>query len=236
MLQNKCLSKQECSLKYVCVYLLMMYIFYVHINIECENQTAINNGTMQVIGGVDGIWTYNSTVYYVCETGFNLTFNVPMRCLSNGTWEGRQPACDIVTCLPPTTPSNGSILSANTIFQYMDDVWFSCHDGFNLIGANTTKCNETGQWSSGTPKCQIRDCGNLTNPTNGSVQHTGGTTVGQIAYYNCSAGYMLNGTTNRTCNASGIWTLETPTCDVICKFYSSTLVIYIDEMFIERML
>ena len=37
------------------------------------------------------------------------------------------------------------------------------------------------------------DCGSLTDPDNGSVHHTAGTTNGQTATYSCYTGYNLVG-------------------------------------------
>ena len=56
------------------------------------------------------------------------------------------------------------------------------------------------------------DCGNLTDPANGSVNHTAGTTVGQTANYRCNTGYGLVGDSNRTCQAIGNWSESAPTC------------------------
>ena len=56
------------------------------------------------------------------------------------------------------------------------------------------------------------DCGNLTDPVNGQVNHTAGTTVGQTATYSCNTGYSLVGDNTRTCQAIGNWSGSTPTC------------------------
>ena len=56
------------------------------------------------------------------------------------------------------------------------------------------------------------DCGNLTDPANGSVNHTAGTTFRQIATYSCNTGYNPVGDGTRTCQASGFWSGSAPTC------------------------
>ena len=56
------------------------------------------------------------------------------------------------------------------------------------------------------------DCGTLTNPANGQVNHTAGTTFGQTATYSCDRGYNLVGGTIRTCQATGVWVGSAPTC------------------------
>ena len=55
------------------------------------------------------------------------------------------------------------------------------------------------------------NCDNLTDPTNGQVNHTAGTTLGQTATYSCNTGYNLVGGSIRTCQAMG-WSGSAPTC------------------------
>ena len=56
------------------------------------------------------------------------------------------------------------------------------------------------------------DCGHLTDPANGSVTHTSGTTFGQTATYSCNTGYNLVGNRSQTCQATGNWSGSEPTC------------------------
>ena len=57
----------------------------------------------------------------------------------------------------------------------------------------------------------VIDCGNLTDPDNGTVNFTT-TTSKSTATYNCDTGYILNGDTNRTCQSNGTWSGSSPTC------------------------
>ena len=56
------------------------------------------------------------------------------------------------------------------------------------------------------------NCGTLTNPANGRVSYTAGTTFGQTATYSCNTGYRLLGGHSRTCQATGRWSGSVPTC------------------------
>ena len=49
------------------------------------------------------------------------------------------------------------------------------------------------------------DCGSLTDPANGQVNHTTGTILEQTATYSCNTGYNLVGDSTRTCQATGVW-------------------------------
>ena len=73
------------------------------------------------------------------------------------------------------------------------------------------------------------NCGSLTDPVNGSVNHTAGTTFGQTATYSCNTGYELVGNSIHTCQASGNWSGSVPTCrgvllksDLKCAFTQET--------------
>ena len=58
----------------------------------------------------------------------------------------------------------------------------------------------------------VVNCGTLTNPANGQVAHTAGTTFGRTATYSCDSGYNLVGESVRTCLATGVWSGSAPTC------------------------
>jgi len=167
-----------------------------------NNENMPELGSIATYSCIEGYYTLNSTTRYC-----------------NMTWNSTEPECEPVSCLPPHLPANGSYVSEKTTHHYGDIIDFSCLPGFKLIGEDSSFCNSTGQWSKESPSCQIKDCGNLTDPINGTVSHSDGTSFNQSAYYNCSEGYRLNGTDTRTCNVSGNWTFEAPTCDVIRKCY-----------------
>ena len=61
----------------------------------------------------------------------------------------------------------------------------------------------------------VVDCGSLTDPDNGLVTRTAGTTFGQTATYSCNTGYNLVGDSIRTCQATGNWSGSAPTCEGI---------------------
>ena len=60
------------------------------------------------------------------------------------------------------------------------------------------------------------DCGPLTDPANGQVDHTAGTSLGQTATYSCNTGYNLVGNGTRTCQATGNWSGSAITCQGVC--------------------
>ena len=67
------------------------------------------------------------------------------------------------------------------------------------------------------------DCGSLTDPANGQVDLTSGTTFGLNATYNCNTGYNLVGDSTRTCQATGNWSGSKPTCQGILLKSNGTI-------------
>ena len=67
------------------------------------------------------------------------------------------------------------------------------------------------------------DCGTLTDPANGSVNHTAGTSLGLTATYSCDTGYNLVGDSTRTCQAAGVWSGSEPTCQGVLLEDDDTL-------------
>ena len=63
------------------------------------------------------------------------------------------------------------------------------------------------------------NCGNLTDPANGQVNHTSGTTFRENATYSCNTGYNLVGDSIHTCQAAGNWSGSAPTCAGIQAIY-----------------
>ena len=59
----------------------------------------------------------------------------------------------------------------------------------------------------------VVDCGDLTDPANGQVNHTAGTTFRQTATYSCNIGYNLVGNSTRVCQDTANWSQSAPTCN-----------------------
>ena len=82
----------------------------------------------------------------------------------------------------------------------------------------------------------VVNCGTLSNPANGQVNHTAGTTLGQTATYSCNTGYNLVGDNTRTCQATGTWSGSAPTCQCMyvfitlyaCTYTGGTSYLYIE--------
>ena len=62
----------------------------------------------------------------------------------------------------------------------------------------------------------VVDCGLLSDISNGQVNTSSGTTYNQTVTYSCYTGYYLVGSSVRTCQADGTWSLTAPVCE--CEY------------------
>ena len=92
-------------------------------------------------------------------------------------------------------------------------------DYFTSIFNCNSSCSQN--LSVKVPKCQSyaclvfaagMRCPTLSNPANGHVSYTSGTTFGLTATYSCNTGYNLSGNSIRTCQATRMWSGSPPTC------------------------
>ena len=138
----------------------------------------------------------------------------------------------VVDCNALSDPANGQVSTTGTTFR--ETATYSCNTGYDLVGDNTRTCQATGNWSGSAPTCEcmlllsnipikyvhnvfllstVIDCNALSDPANGQVSHTAGTTFEQTATYSCDTGYNLVGDSTRTCGAAGAWSGSEPTCE-----------------------
>ena len=127
--------------------------------------------------------------------------------------------------------------------------WYMSCNGFMALGAFYAHTHRiyiilNSSWSS----CLVTycivltgaDCGSLTNPANGLVNHTAGTTLGQTATYSCNTGYYLVGNSIRTCQVTEVWSGSAPTCqgrmDIhmhFCGFSQHSFIYYFIYVFLS---
>ncbi|XP_019633428.1 PREDICTED: CUB and sushi domain-containing protein 3-like [Branchiostoma belcheri] len=112
-------------------------------------------------------------------------------------------------CQSPTAPTNGALSTTATSYQTV--VNFTCNTGYVLNGTTNTTCQANGTWSNPVPTCTPIQCHTLMVPTNG-VLSTTATSYQTVVNFTCNPGYVLNGTTNTTCQANGTWSNPAPTC------------------------
>ncbi|XP_036420118.1 L-selectin-like, partial [Colossoma macropomum] len=100
--------------------------------------------------------SYNSTCTFSCEEGFELRGSNTTQCDHTGQWTHKTPTCSAVQCSSISGNSSGWSLNCShpiSTNSYNSTCTFSCEEGFELRGSNTTQCDHTGQWTHKTPTC-----------------------------------------------------------------------------------
>ncbi|XP_052804614.1 sushi, von Willebrand factor type A, EGF and pentraxin domain-containing protein 1-like [Mya arenaria] len=174
--------------------------------IDCGLLSNPAGGSVALTNGT----TYGKIATITCSSGHTLVGPATVTCLKSQQWSHNS-TCQIQDCRTLPNPSNGAVDTvAGTTFG--STAQYSCNPGYSLQGHNSRTCQETGQWSSTAPTCNIKDCKALADPTNGNVDQSQGTKYGQTVTYTCRAGYQIVGMGTRLCEADGQWTGSPPTC------------------------
>ncbi|XP_065845035.1 complement receptor type 2-like isoform X2 [Oscarella lobularis] len=97
-------------------------------------------------------------IHYECQAGFALQGHSKRKCLPEGKWSGPLPLCKNVSCTKLLAPLNGRIAKYD-----IDNITFSCFDGYDMIGADQLVCMPNGQWNGKAPRC-IRNYGGCQVP------------------------------------------------------------------------
>uniref|UniRef100_A0A671PZU1 CUB and sushi domain-containing protein 1-like n=1 Tax=Sinocyclocheilus anshuiensis TaxID=1608454 RepID=A0A671PZU1_9TELE len=160
-------------------------------------------------------FNYRNTVMYHCKRGFYLLGSSVLTCQSNGFWDRSLPKCLPISCSDPGTPPF-AVMSGQK-FTTRAVVHYSCSQGRTLVGNATRQCLDDGRWSGSPPYCSGDNpgfCGDPGIPPHGSrlgeeFRHK------SLLRFTCEAGYVLIGSSERTCLQNGSWSRIQPVCEVI---------------------
>ena len=179
-------------------------------SIGCGEITqSLLSGTINKTGtGFDAI------AEYTCNLGYRRLGPANRKCHMNGTWSEAIPICLINFCPIPVVPTNGRKIGNGIIFN--STVSFSCDEGYILEGSSKRTCMDNRKWSGEDPVCVISMCPALIdNEFENGVIEISSNAIGSKAIYKCNVGYILNGSSFRTCEVSGIWSEYVPICEII---------------------
>uniref|UniRef100_A0A669EP24 CUB and Sushi multiple domains 3 n=1 Tax=Oreochromis niloticus TaxID=8128 RepID=A0A669EP24_ORENI len=157
-------------------------------------------------------FTFGSTVRYSCLGGRQLKGESSRTCQLNGMWSAPMPFCSGDTtgsCGDPGIPSHGS--REQTDFRIRSKVYFSCSEGYELIGSSERMCFPNGTWSGTQPNCTTVTCSAPPAISNGVLQGND-FEWGSSVSYSCSPGYELSFPAVLTCVANGTWSGMLPQC------------------------
>ena len=161
------------------------------------------------------VFTYGGRLTFTCDLGYNLTGAASSTCLATGQWSSRSPNCVPISCdgASVTAPANGfrDGKRIGDVFTFGQTVIFTCNVGYNLLGANSSECLASADWSALPPVCQPVECGMIEEPQNGARMGEEFTFNKAVAF-RCNPGYILLGKNVSLCTASGEWEYPSPSC------------------------
>uniref|UniRef100_A0A672ZAZ8 CUB and Sushi multiple domains 3a n=1 Tax=Sphaeramia orbicularis TaxID=375764 RepID=A0A672ZAZ8_9TELE len=174
--------------------------------VDCGHPGSPPNG---VLSGDK--FTFGSTVRYSCLGGRQLKGESSRTCQLNGMWSAPMPFCsgNPGSCGDPGIPSHGS--REQTDFRIRSKVYFSCSEGYDLIGSAERMCFPNGTWSGTQPFCKPVTCPAPPAISNGVLQGSD-FEWGSSVSYSCSPGYELSFPAVLSCVANGTWSGMLPQC------------------------
>ncbi|XP_006872718.1 PREDICTED: E-selectin [Chrysochloris asiatica] len=193
----------------------------------CEAPKVPEHGTLVCTHPL-GDFSYNSSCSVTCEKGYLPSSMEATQCTSSGEWSAPIPACNVVECDALTSPANGSMecFQSPGSFLWNTTCAFDCEEGFELMGAQNLQCTSSGNWDNKRPTCKAVTCGDISRPSNGSVDcnhsPSGEFTFQSSCHFTCKQGFKLQGPAQVECTAQGQWTQQIPTCEALqCKALSN---------------
>ncbi|XP_016400283.1 CUB and sushi domain-containing protein 1-like, partial [Sinocyclocheilus rhinocerous] len=183
--------------------------------VNCTDPGHVENGVRQVLPSGPHRYSFQTTVSYSCNPGYYLLGTSTLSCQGDGTWDRSLPRCLLVLCdrpsMPPYAQISGDRRTVGSVIR------FSCIGQRSIVGNTTRMCQLDGQWSGSLPHCSGDSaglCGDPGIPVHG-IRLGEEFTVGSIVRFSCEPGYVLKGSSERTCLANGSWVGIQPECHVI---------------------
>ncbi|XP_070563038.1 LOW QUALITY PROTEIN: sushi, von Willebrand factor type A, EGF and pentraxin domain-containing protein 1-like [Ptychodera flava] len=178
--------------------------------IKCRTPDNIAHGRV-----MQSDYFFDSTIEYVCNSGYELNGSRIRRCLSDSTWSGTMPTCTAVSCGAPPSVDNGEyILQHRGDYTLGNRVQYICNPGFIININEGLVCRADGIWHGTVPVCSRKSCSQPSRPPNGMIK-SGSFLYGDILEYGCLSGYNLIGTSTRRCQSTGQWSGSLPTCEPV---------------------
>ncbi|KAL7859362.1 hypothetical protein SRHO_G00145090 [Serrasalmus rhombeus] len=167
--------------------------------------------------GAEGI-LFGASATAQCNEGYRLLGYTDRHCRDSG-WDGREPVCEVVKCLPPPEIPNGQPDEPlQDVYEYGQAVTYVCNAGYTRFGDSIVSCSNKGTFQPSPPECKKKTCGPLPDFPNGryiySPEGAEGILFGASAAAECNEGYRLLGYTDRHCRDSG-WDGREPVCEVV---------------------
>ncbi|XP_066291051.1 sushi, von Willebrand factor type A, EGF and pentraxin domain-containing protein 1-like [Branchiostoma lanceolatum] len=128
-----------------------------------------------------------------------------------------------VTCVMPSSPLNGVLMSLSCSNHLGSVAEYQCHEGFSLVGSSVRECQADGRWSGEQTRCEANTCTPLQLPDHGEFRPSacaeGDVLFNTQCSLTCEWAFELRGAEDSStlCRADGTWSLDMTdaTCEEI---------------------
>ncbi|NWZ40786.1 LYAM2 protein, partial [Brachypodius atriceps] len=121
------------------------------------------------------------------------------------------------SCDPLKKPDHGSLECHHPLgdFSYNSSCTVQCEEGYELTALDSVHCTSAGLWSAPLAACKAVRCGAVPRPAEGSVscdRAPAELTAGSRCDFQCTEGYVLEGSPSTECLPQGLWSEPVPKC------------------------
>lgn len=167
----------------------------------------------------DGTYILNDKVNYSCYPGYQSRGDPEAVCKlieSNHTawvWSGSPFKCIPKSCGDPGQIENGK--RHGDSFIIASSVFYTCDEGFEMIGQARRYCQSDSQWSGQPAHCEPITCNPTDHLENGKINYAYPLIFNSTVEYSCDYGFRLVGPQSRKCGAERKLIGEVPRCEEI---------------------
>ena len=174
----------------------------VCLQITCKSP---NNFTHGFYNSSQPVYQFGSALLAACDMGYKLTSTNNLRvCVQNNHWNGDEPVCEIVQCMPPSSIENGTLNPNSSTFEYRKTITLKCNDGYEAENGRTTMtCLHDGTWDLTSLKCNPVRCNDTNDVQHDVVQGYPPVAFGQVGEvtYNSTFFNLKNGSLQVQCSS-----------------------------------
>ncbi|XP_037396856.1 sushi, von Willebrand factor type A, EGF and pentraxin domain-containing protein 1-like isoform X3 [Pygocentrus nattereri] len=163
--------------------------------------------------GAEGI-LFGATATAECNEGYRLLRYPDRHCRDSG-WDGREPVCEVVKCLPPPEILNGQPDEPlEDVYEYGQAVTYICNAGYTRFGDSIVSCSSEGTFQPSPPECKKVYCDPPNVPNGKRIHGRPPFTYKSTIQFACNVGFKMVGSGSLVCERNG-WNSSPPNCTEI---------------------
>ncbi|XP_071993559.1 complement component receptor 1-like protein [Engystomops pustulosus] len=180
--------------------------------VNCPDPASIPNGTFYP---KKNEYSFLDVVQYRCNNPKSSIYGEAFAtCTENGTWSSNSPKCIEVDCPSPNVPAARKVLGIHGPYSVNSMVRFECFEGYIMNGSRDVTCDIHSQWEPSLPTCKKLGCPSPYVPAARKVLGIAGPySLNSMVRFQCFEGFIMNGSSDVTCNVHSEWEPSLPTCN-----------------------